>query len=377
MNSESKTYKKEYSFNHFVSYLNQSIDEQRERVVALLQADQSSLDDILQKVLEDLSSSGDVEKFSINQYSADELSRIQDEDVPRYISHRYRYDMYPKKHLLDSYPPYVQIEPASVCNFRCVFCYQTDKEFTQNTSGHMGFMDLDLFKNIVDQIEGEVEFLSLASRGEPLLCKDIGEMLSYCKEKFLGLKLNTNASVLDKELCHAILKGGVNTLVFSVDAANAELFNEFRVNGDFESVYQNIKLFSQIKKEHYPESKLITRVSGVKYSDAQNMEEMMDVWSSLVDQISFVEYNPWENVYSIEENDLSSPCSDLWRRMFIWHDGRVNPCDTDYKTTLSWANIKEKDVSEIWISEGYSSLREQHLQSKRVQIEPCKRCKVI
>ena len=31
--------------------------------------------------------------------------------------------------IVDDYPPCVQIEPASICNFKCVFCYQADLTF--------------------------------------------------------------------------------------------------------------------------------------------------------------------------------------------------------------------------------------------------------
>ena len=54
----------------------------------------------------------------------------------------------------------------------------------------MGQMTLDLFKHIIDQAVGNVEFLSLASRGEPLICKDIVPMLEYARGKFLNLKIN-------------------------------------------------------------------------------------------------------------------------------------------------------------------------------------------
>ena len=33
-------------------------------------------------------------------------------------------------------------------------------------------MKVDLFKNIIDQIENKVEFVTLASRGEPLVSKE-------------------------------------------------------------------------------------------------------------------------------------------------------------------------------------------------------------
>ena len=78
----------------------------------------------------------------------------------------------------------------------------------------MGTMNFDLFKRIIDQAEGNIEFLSLASRGEPLICKDIVRMFNYTQNKFLNLKVNTNASLLTEEKIHAILSGGVGTIVF-------------------------------------------------------------------------------------------------------------------------------------------------------------------
>ena len=74
----------------------------------------------------------------------------------------------------------------------------------------------------------------------------------------------------------------------------------------------------------------------------------------LVDQISFVKYNPWENVYTSPLSEISEPCSDLWRRMFIWFDGKINPCDTDYKTDLMIGKIKNKSLSDLWKGDAYS-----------------------
>ena len=54
------------------------------------------------------------------------------------------------------------------------------------------------------------------------------------------------------------------------------------------------------------------------------------MWGDLVDQVAFVNYVPTENVYEMDENSITDPCSDLWRRMFIWWDGKVNPCEIDF-----------------------------------------------
>ena len=106
----------------------------------------------------------------------------------------------------------------------------------------MGMMSLDLFKRLIDQAEGNCEAVTLASRGEPLICPDIEEMLVYTAGKFLALKLNTNAWFLDESKCHSILQSGVNTLVFSADAASEPAYSKLRVNGNLDHVYKNIKL---------------------------------------------------------------------------------------------------------------------------------------
>jgi radical SAM protein with 4Fe4S-binding SPASM domain len=378
MENKANVYIKHQSFNNFYSSLNTDLQWQRQRVLdALRNYVDASHAEIIKAVIKDLSSGLPETEFRVTTHIADELSRMEDKNIPRYIIHRWRYDVNPNKKKLDAYPPYLQIEPTSVCNYRCVFCYQKDTAFTTKANGFMGSMSLELFKTVIDQAEGNVEFLSLASRGEPFLCKDIDHMLAYTKGKFLGLKVNTNASMLNEEHCHAVLSGGVNTLVFSADAATEPLYSQLRVKGNLEKVLANIRQFQSIRQKHYPFSKIITRVSGVKYGSDQEMDSMVNLWGDLVDQISFVMYNPWENVYESPVNDITTPCSDLWRRMFVWFDGSVNPCDTDFKSTLTVGKIQDMDLKQLWLSPAYQHLREEHLNMNRKSINPCRRCSVI
>jgi len=313
--------------------------------------------------------------FRLSTYETDETSRLDDTEIVRYLFHRYRYLEYPLKKIVDDYPPCLQIELTSICNFRCKFCYQSDKSFSSGNSGYMGTMSLADFKRIVDMAAGNIDFVTLASRGEPLLAKDFIEMIDYAKGKFLDLKINTNASMLTEARAHAILASGVKTLVFSVDTTDEEFYREYRVNGDLHKTLNNIRLFGEIRRKHYPESSIITRVSGVLIDPKrQNMDSMVSFWGELVDQVSFVEYSPWEKIYQAQPNDIPDACSDLWRRMFIWHDGTASPCDNDYKVKLKIGSVNSKNISELWRSEKYENLRSTHFEEQRCQLEPCVRC---
>ena len=83
-------------------------------------------------------------------FEEEEARTLSDCDLLRYVLYRYRYNKYPLKKELGDYPPCVQIEPTSVCNFRCVMCYQVDKSFSDKSNSHMGMMELDLYKKIID-----------------------------------------------------------------------------------------------------------------------------------------------------------------------------------------------------------------------------------
>ena len=335
---------------------------------------------LLTNVTRDLSNNGQSTsktKFNLKSNVIAEINTIVDSDLPRYLVHRYRYEIFPQTKIIDNFPPYLQIEPTSICNYRCVFCFETDKTFTDKKNGHMGQMTLDLFKKVIDQAESNIEFISLASRGEPLACPDIVKMLEYTTGKFLNLKLNTNASLLDDKKCHAILSGGVKTIVFSADAATEPLYSKLRVNGNLSKVLKNIENFKKIKETKYSNNPIISRVSGVKFNNEQNFKSMEKLWGDLVDQVAFVNYNPWENSYNKTPNEIIEPCSDLWRRMFVWWDGKINPCDVDYKSLLSVGNYPNKTLEQLWQSESYNTLRKKHLEKKRSSIKPCSSCVVI
>lgn len=320
-------------------------------------------------------------KLELSAYVIGEIQSFRDDAIlPRYLVHRYRYEIFPQTHTLDDYPPCVQLEPSSICNYRCVFCYQVDKSFSRKSSGHMGYMPLSMFKAAIDEIAGHVDILTFASRGEPTLSPDFNAMMAYTQGKFLNLKINTNASLLTEELCHAILQGGCKTLVISADAAKEPDYGRLRVNGKLDKVLANVERFRTILETQYATSEIITRVSGVHLSGEQSIDDMTECWGGLVDEVAFVHYNPsfgHLNAYEQDPNSETRPCSDLWRRMYVWVDGTGNPCDVDYKSHLKLGRFPSMSISQLWHSSSYNTLREDHLSGLRQSRTPCSGCVVV
>ncbi len=303
-----------------------------------------------------------------------------------YLIYRYKFKVYPENQILEKFPLHVLIEPASICNLRCVMCYQVDKTFTgdnvkkNSNKKMMGMMNMDLFKKIIDECSREdVKALSIGSRGEPMLNKNFTEMISYIsnKDNFFDFKINSNGSALNEKICHAILKSKVNILVISCDANTENLYKEIRVGGNFKKLIDNINLLNKIRKNEYPDSKLEIRISGVYFHKEQDPEEFNKFWKEKVDTVSFVKVqNRWDT-YNNERNlNKNNPCDFLWEKLYVWWDGTTNPCDEDYKSILSPGNIKDNSIKELWNSKKLNELRELHLKNKRIEKIPCDRCNV-
>ncbi len=303
-----------------------------------------------------------------------ELKKISENKLVRYFIYRYKFNIYPKLRKVDKYPPVIQIEPTSICNYRCIMCYQADKSFSNKSNGFMGHMKFETFKKCIDELENNVEAITFASRGEPTLNKDFIKMLEYSNGKFLALKLNTNASMLDEKLIHLLLSSDLQTIVFSIDAKDKESYEKIRVNGKFDKVIKNLELFNNIRDKNYNREDKVVRISGVRINQDQNIDEMKKKWGGIADLIAFTNYVPWESSYENQINNIKEPCSELWSRLFVWQDGKVNPCDYDYKSKLSKWNIKNNSITEIWNSKEYEYLRYCHLNNLRKNLDPCNRC---
>jgi len=145
--------KKKYDTNDFLNKLKLILSDKK-NLVNLNQYNTKILD----YIKKDLFASGTKGrlKFGLSPNVVKEIQSINVNEIPKYLIHRYRYEIYPQLRISDDFPPYLQIEPTSICNYRCVFCYQTDNKFNKRSTGYMGHMKLATFKLLIDQAEGNM-----------------------------------------------------------------------------------------------------------------------------------------------------------------------------------------------------------------------------
>lgn len=298
--------------------------------------------------------------------------------IIKYIIFRYKFYIAGKNKINLGYPPYLLIEPVSTCNLRCPFCFQTDKSFTKKP--FMGVIDFDFFKKIIDQANKlGTGAVTIASRGEPTMHKQFIEMLEHLnqKENIFEIKTNTNGTYLTEKMCHAIFKNNVTQVVISSDHYIKKDYERLRLGSNFEKVVKNVDMLFNIRKEFYPDSFTEIRISGIDNERNLDREKFKNFWIKRCDHVTasfpLERWNTYEN--KVLPN-IKDPCENLWDRMYVWFDGKVNPCDADYKSYLSYGSAKEYDLKELWNNKAISKTREQHTKKNRNEINPCDRCGV-
>ena len=75
-------------------------------------------------------------------------------------------------------------------------------------------MDINLYKKIID--ESQNNGITFGSRGEPTIHPEFILFLNYAGNKFLDVKLITNATRLTDELIHTIFKNKIHQVAFSI-----------------------------------------------------------------------------------------------------------------------------------------------------------------
>ena len=90
-------------------------------------------------------------------------------------------------------------------------CFQSDSTFIKKE--FMGKMNINLYKKIIDEAhDNGTCAITFGSRGEPTIHPQFIEFLDYLKEKFLDVKLITNATKLSDKLIHKIFSSKISTL---------------------------------------------------------------------------------------------------------------------------------------------------------------------
>jgi len=142
-----------------------------------------------------------------------------------------------------AHPPIcVYFETTNRCNLLCTTCPRTYEELEPPAD-----MSWELFTKIVDQLP-DLERAVLHGVGEPMLVKNLPEMVRYLKDRGVYVLFNTNGTVLNEKNGRALMTAGLDELRVSLDAANAKSYRAIRGKDYFGRILKNVRAFRNLQE---------------------------------------------------------------------------------------------------------------------------------
>ncbi len=285
-----------------------------------------------------------------------------------YMEYRRCWTEYPSNFVLRDFPIHLDIEITSRCNLSCPFC---DRQ-PLLAKKELGDIELGLYKKIVDEArDNKLWGLKLSYRGEPLLHKDVVEMVAYAKKnRILDVYFNTNGMLLNERICKRLIDAGLDRISISIEGTEASAYEKMRIGGKFDAVIRNIDMLMELKKKMNVSHPKV-RVQSVNYAGF-DMDEYRRFWLRHSDEVAMLDFTDMTN----RKKGLSHgwACPQLWQRMTIHWDGPILPCNNDYDCLLVVGNVKDRTVRECWHDKGLAAIRSLHREGRSCEVKACDGC---
>jgi len=293
---------------------------------------------------------------------------VHENSSVEYRHYRRCWNEYPSKFILRDFPLHLDIESTSICNIKCTFC---DK-LPVLKNNQLGSIDFALYKKIIDEgVKFKLYGVKLSYRGEPLLHKNITEMVAYAKSKgILDVYFNTNGMLLTEKMSEKLIDVGLNRISISIEGTDPLAFEKERIGAKFDVILNNIKSLCKLKKEkgiNYPK----VRIQTVSFPGL-DVAQYKAFWGPYCDEVASVDY---KDANKREEGIVYEwACPQIWQRMTIEWDGVVLPCNNNDLRTFSLGNASEKKIYDCWHDKKINMMRRLHKSGNSHKITDCDGC---
>ena len=289
-------------------------------------------------------------------------------------------------------PKSVKIEISPRCNYRCGFCALRTREKQPKED-----MDFGLFCRITREMrEAGVEEIGVFYLGESFMNPELLiDCIAYLKAELEMpyVFLTSNASIAFAKDIEAVMEAGLDSLKWSVNAADAEQFKEVMgVKPELqEQAIQHIQYAYQLRELKGYKTKLYA--SSIRY-DGEQQEKMEAMLNEHI--IPFVDEHYWLPLYSMgsmatqREKELGYrptagnqgrlgnlreplPCWSAFTEGHVRADGGLSACCFDAGGKWIMGDLTEQSFMEAWNSYGFQELRAAHLK-KDVTGTICEKC---
>lgn len=293
-----------------------------------------------------------------------------------------------------STPLMIEIYPMYACNFACKYCMMSLEKTKRSFVSDKIAMDFNLYKKCIDDIAAfpeKLKILRFAGIGEPLLHKNIAEMVEYAIFKKIAnsVEIITNASLLTPQMSDSLISAGLSRLIVSLQGTTREKYQEISgVNIDFENFIENLRYFFENKEKN---AQIYIKMADEALNDKQDEERFYKLFGDICDSIAVEHIVPiqpnvdYEKVLKNKDKSVTQfgllasetqICPQPFFTLRINTDGKVIPCYS-YEFPPFVGDCNYQSAPEIWNGKEFQNFRSKMMRGRKNAGDLCSRCKII
>jgi len=288
--------------------------------------------------------------------------------------------------------PYsISVEPTTFCNLSCPECPSGQRLFSRPT----GKLSIEIYHSLLDQIFSYLIYQILYFQGEPYLNAYLFDFIRIAKQRNIYVATSTNGHYLDDENARKTVLSKLDYIIISVDGTDAETYQKYRRNGNFDKVIDGIRNLVKWKKELKSSRPFIAIQFLVLKTNEHQIPDIKKLGKSLgVDKVELKSaqfYHPNENNALIPtnkkycryrlladgtyvpKNKFPNYCYRMWSTTVVTWDGKVIPCCFDKDATFPFGDLAEQTFDEVWNSDAANKFRNDIIHNRK-SIEICRNC---
>ena len=262
----------------------------------------------------------------------------------------------------------LNIETTNACNLECPMCARTT-----SMTRPVQDMRMDVFRKIIDQAaEHGVRAVNMHFLGEPLLAPGIFDMIEYAKRfpAIQSVALSTNVTPLNERNADRLLESGLDSVILAIDAVSEEIYTAVR-GLDFSRVLANARRFLSMHRERRSRMRVAITIINMRMKQHE-LDSFRAEWAEfeseqvkiLVKQLTnfggLVNLTKLGELQRDDTGETRVPCRKIRQSLTITSAGEVIACCYDANATMSYGNLRDTGLKEIWEGEAIRKLREKH-----------------
>ena len=268
----------------------------------------------------------------------------------------------------------IYIEIINVCNLKCKFCPETVRT--------KKFMNIEEFEKVISKIYTYTNLVCLHVKGEPLLHKDLENILKTLEKYNLKANITTNGTLIKENLEVLNKSKAIRQINFSLHSITQNnlfdkeyLKNIFETAEELKDVIVSYRLWNlEDIKENNINDYIIKEIE--KYYDILNLKEELTKKDFFkIKENLFINQDIEFDWPDINKNPIINKgrCLALKEQIAILVDGTVVPCCLDNNGDIPLGNIFEETLEEI-LNKPKSIEIKKNFENSVITCKLCKTC---